>query len=154
MKTKFTAITISLFLLSICLQAQNAYYDAFMFEDLKLNVALFDADLKYKSTIKKFLINPFDATITQTLKDSLSELRRSYLTWSGNHRDRISPNGLSGLAFSVSSSSQSMIIDAVAKIVVEDFQNGANTVFINKIKEKLDKIPELQAFFPATYQPF
>ncbi|MBL0745943.1 hypothetical protein [Chryseolinea lacunae] len=137
--------------------AQNAYYDALMFYDLKMNNAnVISPKFSNPTLINSFLNNPFDQTITAQLKDYLPVLRNEYIIQAASGF-ATKLNGLPGLALSkggISPSYQSMIIDAVAKVVAEDFQEGLNVVYINKFKKKLDGIAELRAFFPATYKFF
>lgn len=164
MKIKITLL-VSFLLLTNLLNAQNAYYDALIFMDLntyrtKLGILESDSSLIISNSalIEKFLDNPFDNSITNDLSTYLPKLRDQYVPWKNrlNQRGNLKEaNGLAGAKFSglsISSGYQSMVIDAVSQIVVEDFENGVNTVFIKKIKDKLSSIPELQAFFPATYE--
>jgi hypothetical protein len=164
MKTKLSLILL-IFSFNLTM-AQNAYYDALIFysianddpgntfETANLSGTPIFSD---KPTIRKFLANPFDNTNTQSLNSYLPKLRTEYVSYHLQLLNRTNnANGLPGLklANTITPGFQSMAIDAAAKIIAEDFQDGVTVVYINKFKERLDKIPELRAFFPKTYQFF
>jgi len=53
--------------------------------------------------------------------------------------------------FPIPISTQSAIIDGAAKFLAERFREEATTLYIDKFKQKLDSVPELQTLYPKTY---
>lgn len=121
-----------LILLLVCIAAtalaQNAFYKAQTLYTLEKSGQPVDP------STRKFFDDPFNAQVRSAEANSVP--------------------GLALGGSSIPASYQSMAIDAVAKIIAEDFQEGMTILYINKFKERLDLVPELRVFFPATYQLF
>lgn len=115
-------------------QKNNAFYAALELHAWKA------ADGKFKN----FKSDPFNVVLTQADLDELKE-KTSQLG--------IKVNGIAGgLKSVVSPEKQTLVIDAAAKIIAEQFKDGVTKMYLNNLKKKLDEIPELQALFPSTYR--
>lgn len=103
---------------------------------------------------KEVVKNPFSTKSTinsdslyielNALNDRINEFKSKYID--------LTPEALGGALKSVvSPEKQTLLIDAAAKIVAEQFKEGVTKMYLNNLKKKLDEIPELQALFPETY---
>lgn len=66
---------------------------------------------------------------------------------------KLALQSVSGIAsvFNISTAYQSLVIDAVAKIVAEEFKEGITTMYLNKFRDRMNKIPGAKDIFPKTF---
>ncbi len=131
--------------------SQKAFYNA-----IKINYYYNEID-STSEFIKGFYENPFNSQYNTAKIDSLLDVIDAsvritedgkIIQASGNkHLSQGSPNGFTF----ISTTSQSAIIDGTAKFLAERFKEEATILYINKFKQKLDSVPELQILYPKTY---
>lgn len=130
--------------------AQTAYYNSLKIHYYYQNIP------GRNSVVDDFYKAPFDPKWTK------SEIQR--LVAIVDSSVKITPDGIvmklaedrfqsaltSGF-FTIPTSTQSAIIDGTAKFLAERFREEASTLYIDKFKQKLEDIPELQILYPKTY---
>lgn len=176
-----TCLTLAYFLLSFALvplKAQNAYQDALFFAKLDIQqidqLLALQAILNLNPTevdklkeLKKFLNDPFsdDLKIENLDTKIIAELWReldSYLQMGNNFNgvgitsttanNLPSPTTIDNVLQTISGASwQTMVIDATATIIAEQFKEGITIHYVNEFKNKMGEIYEVRKMIPITY---
>jgi hypothetical protein len=172
-------IYLNLFLSISFIYSQNAYQDALFLArvdeteidnllKLKSQLNLTETETAKLNEIKIFLKTPFKEDIKKDLVDtklieSLQEEYEKYIQLSldmsaasvedSNGNINSSTTESEGLIQKLSGASwQTMVIDATATIIAEQFKEGITTQYINKFREKLGEVYEVRKLVPVTYE--
>lgn len=144
-------LTLLLTLTTLIAQAQrSAFYDALYLK------SVIDSSSSHKfsrSPSNTDLFNYyFGKNLPQLKFDSLvlaNPFLKSY--YSTNQAQSVDRSGLSSIWSSVGGINVTNFADGLAKFMVERFKQELDLAFFQKFQDEINKYPELQKFFPETY---
>lgn len=156
------------FLANLATAQKNLLKD--FLKDSKYRERLSDEDSQCIKQVLRFIDTPFSKEVesvlinTPRVKDLLNrlplEIARENMTPGmsafGPEEKQSILSGFSGITKAVSrvgsADFQTMLVDATATYIAESFKEDMTYLYFSRLREKMDKLPELSALLPKTYE--